>query len=152
MKKQIYTFIGILIVLTVSSVSAVYAQSATTGKSHVPFDFSVRNQTIAAGDYMINRQDDSGSAWTLRGNDNRQAMFLITSNVESKRVTDKGKLTFRRYGNKYFLAAIETSVYKIELGKSRTERRLEKQSENNRLAVNNKNGNSPEIVFVEIAM
>jgi len=153
MKKQIYTFVGLIIVLTISSVTAIHAQSATTAKAHIPFDFSVRNQTIAAGDHVINRLGDNSAVWSLRNSDNRQSVILFGMSVESKRTSGNGKLTFRRYGNKYFLTAIETAAYKIELGKSRTERSLEKNLENKyRMAKNNVNGTTPEIVSVEIAM
>ncbi len=153
MKKQIYTFVGLIIVLTISFVTAIHAQSATTAKAHIPFDFSVRNQTIAAGDHVINRLGDNSAVWSLRSRDNRQSVIIFGMSVESKRTSGKGKLTFHRYGNKYFLAGIETSAYKIGLWKSRTERSLEKKLENNyRLAKNNVNGATPEIVFVEIAM
>lgn len=152
MKKQIYTFVAILIGLTVSSVTVIRAQSATTGKAHIPFDFSVKNQTIAAGDYVINRQDNRGEAWSLRNVDNNQSVMLLVMGVEIKRTADKGKMTFRRYGDKYFLASIETSVYQMGFRKSRAERDLEKKSETNRLAKNKVNGATPEIVFIEMAM
>ncbi len=153
MKKQIYTFIGLIIVLTITSVTAIHAQSATTAKAHIPFDFSVRNQTITAGNHEINRLGDSSAAWSLRSSDNRQSVIILGMSVESKRTSGNGKLTFRRYGNKYFLTAIETAAYKIELGKSRTERSLEKNlKQNNRIAKNNVNGATPVIVSVEIAM
>jgi len=116
MKKQIYTFVGLIIVLTISSVTAIHAQSATTAKAHIPFDFSVRNQTIAAGDHVINRLGDSGAVWSLRSSDNRQSVIFLGMSAESKSTSGNGKLTFRRYGNKYFLASIETSAYKSDYG------------------------------------
>jgi len=153
MKKQIYAFVGLIIFLTISSVTAISAQSATTAKAHIPFDFSVRNQTIAAGDHVIDRLGDNSAVWSLRSSDNRQSVILLGMSVESKRTSGKGKLTFRRYGNKYFLTGIETSAYKIGLWKSRTERSLEKNlKQNNRIAKNNVNGSTPEIISVEIAM
>lgn len=153
MKKQIYTFIGLIIVLTISSVTAIHAQSATTGRARIPFDFSVRNQTISAGDYLIKRQNDSGRAWSLRHSDNRQSVIFLATSVGSQITSGNGKMTFRRYGNKYFLASLEMSNYKIGLRKSRAERSLEKQLENNdRLAKNNVNGAKPEIVAVKLAM
>ena len=58
MKKKIYTVVGLIIVMTILTVTATFAQSATKAKAHIPFDFSVKNQTITAGDYVMNRQDD----------------------------------------------------------------------------------------------
>lgn len=152
MKKQIYTFVGLIIVMTILTVTATFAQSATISRAHIPFDFSARNQTVTAGDYVINRQDDKGLVWSLRSSDNRQSVILLVMNTESKRFSSNGKLIFRRYGDKYFLTAIETSEYKIGLPKSRAERNLEKELKNNRLAKNNPMSAKAEIVVIESAM
>jgi hypothetical protein len=152
MKKQIYTFVGLIIVLTISSVTATFAQSVRAMKADIPFDFSVRNQTVAAGNYMINQQDNNGLVWFLRNRDNRQSVILLAVGTESKKPSENGKLTFHRYGNKYFLTAIETPTYKIGLGKSRAQRNLEKRLENDRLAKYNEKGVTPEIVSINIEM
>jgi hypothetical protein len=133
MKKQIFTFVGLIIVLTVFSVTAIQAQSGTTGKAHIPFDFSVGNRTIAAGDYVI---ETTNSVWRLRGVDNYRKIFLLTKGTELKKTMGDGELVFRRYGDQYFLAAFETSYYKIGLSKSIAERNLEKEIKNNLLAKN----------------
>lgn len=153
MKKQIYTFVGLIIFLTVSSVTAIHAQSVTTARAHVPFDFSVKNRTVSAGDFLIDRQDDRGSVWSLRHRDNAEGVLLLATVGDTKTISSKGKLTFRRYGNEYFLATIETSACYVKLPKSRAERNLEKQLQNdNRLAKNNGNDAKPEIVAIEVAM
>ena len=153
MKKQIYTFIGLIIILTISSVTATHAQSATTARAHIPFEFSVRNRTIAAGDYVIIRQDDKGEMWSLRSRDNRQQVNFLVMNVESLATSSNSKLTFRRYGDKYFLAGMEMSACKIGLRKSLAERNLEKSlKQNNKIAKSNAKNAASEIVTVEIAM
>ncbi len=74
-------------------------------------------------------------------------------NIESARNFGNGKLTFRRYGDKYFLVGMETSDYKIGLSKSRAERTLEKSlKQNNRIAKNNAEDAAPEFVTIEITM
>lgn len=151
MKKQIYTFIGLLVVLTVTSAIAVHAQSVTTARANIPFDFEVRNQTIAAGDCVIKRQDAKGAVWLLSGKDGRQSAILA-KDIESKRTFGGGKMTFRRYGNKYFLAGIETSAYRIGFQKSRAERSLEKKLKFDRAIKNKRNGTTPEIVAVTVKM
>ena len=152
MKKQIYTFIALLIILTISSVTASQAQSVTTAKAHIPFEFGVRNQTIAAGDSVIKRLDNRPSVWSLQSADNRQSVILLAMSVESTRNSDNNKMTFRRYGNKYFLAGIETSGNKIEFQKSRAERRLERELKFNRIAKIHNQSAKPEIVAVKMVM
>src|SRR5437762_14141693 len=124
MKKQIYTFVGLLVVITVLSITAIHAQSPTTGKAHIPFDFSVGNKTIAAGDYAIERIN---SVWMLRGVDNRRQMLLSIVAPTPKQTMDDSKLVFHRYGGQYFLAAFETSYSKFDLRKSAAEKSLEKE-------------------------
>lgn len=156
MKNQIYTYVGLIIVLTISSVTAIQAQTATGGgaaRANIPFDFSVRNQTVSSGDYEIRKQNNQGSVWSLRTSDNRQSVILLPTGVETKSTGGNGKLTFRRYGNKYFLVGIETSAYKMGLGKSRAEKNLEKMLEQSEhLGKNKQMSAAPEIVTVEIAM
>lgn len=153
MKKQIYTFIGLIIVLTISSLTSIHAQTATTVRAHIPFEFSVRDKTMTAGDYVINRQYGASAVWSVFGGKNRQSSVLLVMNVEPKRIDGNAKLTFHRYGNKYFLAEMETSDYKVGLPKSRTERALQKSlKQNNRIGKNNSNGTAPEIVAIDIAM
>lgn len=152
MKKQIYTFVGLLIFLTISSVNAIYAQSGTIVRAHIPFDFSVKEKTIPAGDYVINRADDGGRVWFLYSYENRQSVVLLAMTVQGKDSFGKGKLTFRRYGEKYFLASIETSGNQIKLPKSREEKNLVKELKNNHLAKNNEENIKPEIVAIQLGM
>jgi hypothetical protein len=125
----------------------------TTARARVPFDFSVKNRTVLAGDYEINRHGDGGVVWSLRNRDKLQSAILIAMTANSRKTSRNGKLTFHRYGNKYFLVNLEISNYKVELGKSRAERRLQQQLENdNRLAKNSVNGTEPEIVAVKVGI
>ena len=148
MKKQISTFVGLLIVITVLSITAIHAQSPTTGRAHIPFDFSVGNQRVAAGDYAIERIN--GWVWMLRGGYNGQNMFLLTTATEPAKAIGDGKLMFHRYGERYFLSAFETSYYKIGLAKSAAEKSLEKEIKNDRLAKNLMSAKS-EIVVIKSA-
>jgi hypothetical protein len=153
MKKQIYTIVGLIIMMTGVTVTTTFAQFAPTAKAHIPFDFSVINRTITAGDFAIKRLDDQGRVWLLSSRDSKQNVISMVLPAEPKILSSNGKLTFRRYGDKYFLASIETADDKMELLKSRAERNLQKSlNQINRVAKNNGNGVKPEIVAIEIAM
>ncbi len=153
MKTKIYTFIGLIIVLTISSVTAANAQSAATARANIPFDFSVKNKLIPAGGYVMSRQDDRGNIWSLRSRDNSQSVFLLAMGTEPRRTSGKGKLTFHRYGNEYFLTNIETAEYQIRLPKCRAERSLEKKLANkSRLTKNKTNDLTAEIISIKLEM
>jgi hypothetical protein len=122
MNKQILNIIGLLIILAGLSVTATYAQSVE--RVHIPFDFSVQNKTIPAGNYVINRNDSQGMVWIISNNDTGRAMLLPLGVIESKRTASSGKLTFHRYGEMYYLASLETSANKVAFPKSRSERSL----------------------------
>lgn len=150
MIKQILNIVGLLTILVGLSVTATYAQSVE--RVHIPFDFSVQNNTIPAGNYVINRNDTQGMVWMISNSDTGQAKLLPLGVSESKRTAGKGKLTFHRYGEMYFLASLETSANKVGFPKSRAERRLIKELKANNQAKNSGKAVTPETLTVEVTI
>ncbi len=123
MKKQIFIFAAILIL---STTSAIYAQTNTI-KADIPFDFSVKNKTYPAGDYVIEQLPiDRGQrmVWML-SNDEKQVVMLAMTKENADR-TDNASVVFNRYGDQYFLSNFVTSSLKIALPTSRAERKLKR--------------------------
>lgn len=73
-------------------------------KCDVPFDFTVGSQQWKAGTYEISFP--SQSIVLIRGVDQQEAMFVMTTGSISRTVTGDGKLVFNRYGNRHFLSQI----------------------------------------------
>lgn len=71
----------------------------------VPFDFIAGPKTLAAGTYEV-YGGPAASAILLRSADAKAAVFVLTNAVESRKMLEKGKLVFRKYGNTYFLAEV----------------------------------------------
>lgn len=88
-------------------------------KANVPFEFSVDNKTLPAGDYLIGRQ----GPFLLISNSSYQVIVLPTEANPSR--DDHNRLIFDHVNGTYFLRKLETqsSVSSIELPASRTERK-----------------------------
>jgi hypothetical protein len=87
-----------------SAVASAYGQSNTTSTADIPFDFAVGNKSLAAGHYELSAATAGSEVVRIQGNN--QSVMTLTMGVLNRAAQDKGRLVFRRYGNKYFLAEI----------------------------------------------
>lgn len=106
-----------------STPSAAAQNSYSKVKADIPFAFQVGSQHMPAGTYDINVL--AGPQVLLRGPGNAGG-FLLMNTTESLQVPSKGKITFARYGNKYFLHQIWTEGNRQgrECVKSRAEKEI----------------------------
>ena len=131
MKKQAYTMIA-MIVLVGSMAMAAKAQ--TGGRiqliANIPFEFSIGNRSLPAGEYTVRSISDDGCNVVLRmqSRDGKTSVMLLTSTVEGK-AQDRAKLVFHRYGNRYFFAQwwVDRDSAGLEAQKSRAERAAERE-------------------------
>jgi hypothetical protein len=72
---------------------------------HVPFSFSINNQTFAPGDYEITRQ--SLLLLEVCNLKNQDSAFEPVQPAQSrKEINGETRLVFHRYDDRYFLAAV----------------------------------------------
>ena len=113
---------------TLAGVSA-YAQIGSTLRVSVPFEFTVNNTVLPAGEYSISSTGlDNLGITAMRSSDN-QRVVLFTGNSASRNTpVDQSTLEFHRYGNNYFLADIwwAEGASGLELLKSKTEKEVAK--------------------------
>ncbi|HLM24829.1 MAG TPA: hypothetical protein VK274_07200 [Pyrinomonadaceae bacterium] len=137
MKKQVVRtlmMIGLLNVMAmVVIVGSVQAQSlGDTIRVDIPFDFSVRDKTLPAGEYSIRRaQPSSGDTVLLISSvNNHESVFPLTNAAQSLDPKDVATLVFHRYGDQYFLFQVwpAGATYGRVVVKSRSEREIERQS------------------------
>jgi hypothetical protein len=129
LKKQAIKAFGFLSLLFSLSAIHVYAQNtALVRKVEIPFDFSVGDKTFPAGTYSVARVFQDKSALLLTSKDGREAINILTSPVQARQISEKGRLLFRRYGETYFLFQIwePDNTQGRQLSKSRTERSIER--------------------------
>ena len=122
MKKRTFAVIFALFISIVINAGQTYAQSTPGIRVDVPFDFSANNRTLPAGTYIINSPTDSRLMWRVRSADQKPGAFLQVSSLTGVQESDNSRLTFRRYGDRYFLISFKTSSYQVDLPTSRSEK------------------------------
>jgi hypothetical protein len=104
MKKQLFALLGLGLLFATAS---AYAQTVAL-KANVPFNFIVSGNTLPAGEYTIQSLSPNTRALVIRGADN-SANIVTANSCESLRPSEKTKLVFHRYGDRYFLSQIWTA-------------------------------------------
>jgi len=131
MKKQAYTMIALLVLV---GSMAVAAQAQTSGRTqliaNIPFQFNVGTKTLPAGEYsvrQVNPDSDCGVLLLSSRDGNASAMIQVDSVIGKAQET--AKLTFHRYGNKYFFAQawIDGDNTGMQAPKSKAERAAESE-------------------------
>jgi hypothetical protein len=85
------------------------AQLSADGKiaAQVPFKFTVGSRTVPAGEVTLKLADQKGWILTLCNRDVNLSMYALAEPTEAKKVATASALTFRKYGNRYFLASAQ---------------------------------------------
>jgi hypothetical protein len=111
--------------------AAANAQLSSPIRVKIPFDFTVRNQTLPAGEYTISRvQGISDTNILSISNVNTFATVVYsTHQVNVATPANRAALVFHKYGEQYFLAQIWSSDEKEgnELAETSHERTLRRQ-------------------------
>ena len=135
MQKQIFrtiTMLSLLLVLAVISVNS-QGRSETSIAGNVPFDFTVGDTRLPAGNYTLRRiaLTSSYDRIVIKSADGRgDSHTVVTLPNRTSEVQKESKLVFNRYGDQYFLSQIwmAGSDTGRDLAPSRNERNLAKGS------------------------
>lgn len=104
MKRKMLSLVGVLALLLLG-VSA-YAQTIKV-KANVPFDFIVNGETLPAGQYTIDSLGVlDGRTLVVRSQGLDKQMLISTNSAQSLKVSDKTRLIFHCYDQRYFLSEI----------------------------------------------
>jgi hypothetical protein len=131
MKKYAYTMIALLVLV---GSMAVAAQAQISGRTqliaNIPFQFNVGNKALPAGEYsvrQINLNSDH-AVLQLRSKDGDASVMIQVDSVIGK-AQASAKLTFHRYGNKYFFAQawIDGDDTGMQAPRSKAERAAESE-------------------------
>ena len=131
MKNNFYVHLATAILIGVLGVSA-QAQSRTRQQLsvNVPFAFNVGNTSMPAGEYKVKIVNPSSdrSVLQIASLDGRTSAMVGTTDVIG-RAHAKAKLTFRHYGDQYFLAQVWMAAESDGLAtpSSSSERTLQRQ-------------------------
>jgi len=112
MKKQIIKSFALFSLLLVAGFAqAVSAQTPASVVVDVPFDFVAGGERLPAGVYQVSRLSaNSEKALVIRSLDGRRQAALITHAAAGGDKKAPAQLTFRQYGDIYFLAEVRSGV------------------------------------------
>ena len=105
MKKHIYIASLVLVILVAISAQA-QSRNDQQLRFHIPFAFNAGNNVLPGGDYRVAIVNPSSDHSVLRitSSDGKSTM-IRTVDVEGW-AASKAKISFRHYGDHYFLACL----------------------------------------------
>jgi len=131
-----------------AAVASANAQLSVPIRAKIPFDFSLGDKKLAAGEYTFSRLSGIADNRTMlvRSEDSSTRMFQSTSVAQVLTPKNESSLVFHKYGDQYFLEQIWSSGEQegTQLWESRTERTIRRQ-----LAQTQQNNLSGKVTKVE---
>ncbi len=127
---QVFACLGLFIALGVTSAAA----QANTVVADVPFNFTVQDRQLLAGEYRI--EQIAPATLVIRGAGGEAHTMVMTIAVRSLDPSE-GKLVFNRYGSRYFLKQVWAAgeLQGRELIKSKAEKELAKSQTKSEVAL-----------------
>ena len=114
-----------------AAVASANAQLSIPIRAKIPFDFSVGDKKLEAGEYTFSRSSGLGDVRTMlvSSADSSTRMFQSTSATQALRPKNESTLVFHKYGDQYFLEQIWTGGEQqgTQLPESRGERTARRQ-------------------------
>ena len=103
--------------LVLMGTGRAYAQSAESVQAKIPFDFTVGQATLPAGEYDMKYDPaESQSVLTVRSADGHHEVFVLTEPVDAKHgMPNANKLVFEREGTTYVLSEVFTNDSSVGL-------------------------------------
>lgn len=136
MKKQLVR-ICLLAGFMVGLMISAQAQVGVRYRAHVPFDFSVGNKTLPAGDYVIEMTNkfSKQNFLTIRETKTGETKIVqvIPKGADAK--SKMSRLVFNRYDGQYFLAEMITPTLTADFWKTKAESGLAKKRKTERKTV-----------------
>jgi hypothetical protein len=112
---------------------SVYGQTVDQMRVTVPFEFSVGDQTLPAGKYIVTRRTDKGLL-ELQTADSTRFVTALVRTVDLPNKQWMAKLVFQQYGDQKYLSEMWLNGSLTELLKSKRELMLAKSTPQPRIA------------------
>jgi hypothetical protein len=106
MKTRALVMAGMMALTAMASTRVAQAQELLV--VNIPFDFVAGKTTLPAGEYSIKVSSPEGTLLLLDRKDAAASAFLTTKAVVKAEIQTESKLTFNRYGDRYFLSQVWT--------------------------------------------
>jgi hypothetical protein len=118
--------------IQLAGLSTAKAQTSGTTQliANIPFEFSVGNQTLPAGEDAVRCTNPASDmkVLQLRSSDGSASVMVRTNSVIGK-TQDDAKLVFNRYGDHYFFAQawLPADSIGMQASKSRNEKQIARE-------------------------
>ena len=114
-----------------ATVATANAQLSTPIRAKIPFDFTVGNKKLPAGEYTFSRLSGSSDNKVISVSSMDASAHVFQSTFAAHVLTpkDKSTLVFHKYGDQYFLEQIWSGGEQAgsQVPESRSERTIERQ-------------------------
>lgn len=104
MKNALLRMTGILALALLATTQVVRAQEPVV--ANIPFAFAAGETVLPAGEYRVEKVNQSSPALLIRCTEGSPAIMVATLPAATNSPQEKTKLIFHRYGNRYFLAQV----------------------------------------------
>jgi hypothetical protein len=128
--KKFFLIAVMLFALQISGLTTARAQVIDTVVADVPFGFTIDNVTLPAGEYEIKRVNSAyPSVMEISSKEGHRTVIFVVGSAQMNKEPRQTELIFDRVGDQYFLSKIFEAWDSngVELPKSRSERRLQKE-------------------------
>ena len=105
MKTRALVMAALMALTAMASTRVAQAQELVV---NIPFDFVAGKTTLPAGEYSIKVSSPEGTLLLLDRKDAAASAFISTNAVVKAEIQTESKLTFNRYGDRYFLSQVWT--------------------------------------------
>ena len=106
--ERLIALTALVITVMVSSTVA-FAQERQT-LVNIPFNFTVGDKALPAGEYLIRRnRKDADTVWVIQHKDSGKTALFLTRQVHSAETQGDAKFVFHKYDDLYFLAEFWTA-------------------------------------------
>jgi hypothetical protein len=119
MRKQFFA-----IIFAIGLAVSAHAQNSQAIRADIPFAFTVNGRTLPAGTYRIDSASGNRIVWKLQSTEARSRLFVLANTLSGNLNAGHVQLTFHRYGTQNYLAAFETSSYRVSLPPSNREKAI----------------------------
>lgn len=110
MKRQTLKMFAMASLLLMVTAVSIAAQSSRTKTTIIPFNFTVGEKTLPAGEYTIEPyRKDYSNVWIVKSRDGHSNVLFTTNSVQTVRTQKKDRIVFRQFGGQYFLSQIWTA-------------------------------------------
>jgi hypothetical protein len=119
-----------MMLVLLSGVAVAQLASEQKLVTHVPFEFTVANKIVPAGDCVVQSATQNKKVLMIRNVGAHVGLFATASPSETKNPARSYALVFNHYGNQYFLSGIKLEGTKImySLPESKAEAELRAQN------------------------